>query len=293
MAILELTKAEKEKILVDIARLAAAAGEGAQRICGGPSNIKSIILTGEDIANIRDAILPLCGDDGRLNMYMYGDWKGLDEVIKNDEPMAILVMGTDATRSHLGWNCGACGFATCGEFNKHAREVREGPTRGRGTAQGGPCCMWLLQDFGIAVVTAAAAVYEMGVPTRIHTSFGSMAVACGYLDGCTQALGISVGPWRLGTWDEWYNRPAMKGTFSLEDIYGDLWRCFPTHFAGFNGRGRPLTKTDPAWQAKGIYCAHVYDEEYENKRKAAGAKFAEVTAQIRQKVQERRQQGGK
>ncbi|MBE3587914.1 MAG: hypothetical protein IMW93_05065 [Thermoanaerobacteraceae bacterium] len=283
MAILELNKEEKERILVDIARMAAAAAEGAQRVAGGPANIKSVILTGEDIANIRDAILPLCGDDGRLNMYMYGDWKALDEVIQKDLPMAMLVMGTDASRSHLGWNCGACGFATCGEFNKHANQ-----NRGRGTAQGGPSCMWLLQDFGVAVVTAAAAVYEAGVPTRIHTSFGSMAVACGYLDGCVQALGISVGPWLLGTWDQWYNRPDMKGTFDLEVLYGDLMRCYPTHFAGFNGRGRPLAKTDPGWQPKGIYFKAEYDEEYENKRKAAGARFAEVTAQIRQKVQQRR-----
>lgn len=75
--------------------------------------------------------------------------------------MALLVIGTDDTQSALGWNCGACGLKTCGDFNKHAKQNKD-----RGTAQGGPSCMWQLVDFGTSVCTAAAAVYAAGVPTR-------------------------------------------------------------------------------------------------------------------------------
>lgn len=284
MAFIELNRDEKQKVLDSIALQAAAAADGAQRMAG--VQVKTAVLSGEDLYNLNDALINLCGDDGRLNMYMYGDWKAVDEVRKNNEPMSLLVIGTDATQSDLGWNCGACGFKTCGEFNKHAKQ-----NKGRGTAQGGPSCMWKLVDFGTIVCTAAASVYAAGVPTRIHTSFGAMAVACGYLDGCAQALSISVGPLRgVGTWDEWYNRPRMKGTFTLEDIYSDLRRCYPTHFAGFNGRGRPLSKVSRDWQAKGIYFEDKFDEEYENKRKAAGAKFAQVAAEIRAKVQQKKEQ---
>lgn len=284
MAVIELNRDEKQKVLENIALQAAAAAEGAQTMAG--VKVKTAVLTGEDLYNVKDAILPLCGDDGRLNMYMYGDWKVVDDVQKNNEPMALLVLGTDATQSSLAWNCGACGFKTCGEFNKHAKQ-----NKGRGTAQGGPSCMWQLVDFGNIVCTAAASVYAAGVPSRIHTSFGAMAVACGYLDGCAQSLSISVGPWRgVGSWDEWYNRPRLKGTFTLEDMYSDMRRCYPTHFAGFNGRGRPLSKTDPNWQAKGIYFEDKFDEEYEDKRKAAGAKFGQTIAAIRAKIQAQKEQ---
>jgi len=284
MAVLELNRDEKQKVLENIALRAAAAAEGAQTMAG--TKVKTVVLTGEDLYNVKDAILPLCGDDGRLNMYMYGDWKVVDEVQKNNDPMAILVIGTDATQSALGWNCGACGFKTCGEFNKYAKE-----NKGRGTAQGGPCCNWQLLDFGNIVCTAAASVYAAGVPTRIHNSFGGMALACGYLEGCAQSLSITVGPWRgVGTWDEWYNRPRMKDTFTLDEFYSDMRRCYPTHFAGFNGRGKPLSKVDANWMAKGIYFGDKYDEDYEKKRIAAGAKLGQKLGEIRAKIQAQKEQ---
>jgi len=286
MAIIDINDREqRQNIINDIGLRAAAAAQGSQKMTN--VSIKSVLLTGEDVANIRDAILPLCGDDGRLNMYMYGDWKVLDEIIKNDEPFGILVVGADATSSNLAWNCGACGFKTCGEFNKYSKE-----NKGRGTAQGGPACMWQLLDLGGAVCAAGASVYEAGVSTRIHTSFGAMAMACGYIDAM-QAFGISIGPWKYGTWDEWYNRPRMKGTFNMGDIQKDMMRCYPTLFAGFNGRGRPLAKTDINWQSKGIYFGAEFDEEYENKRKAAGAKFGQTTAEIRAKIAARKEQKDK
>lgn len=282
MAVIDInTKAERQRILDDIARQAAAAAQGSQKMTN--ISLKSVILNGDDITNIKDALLQLCGDDGRLNMYMYGDWKALDELQKNDEAFSMLIIGADATQSSLAWNCGACGFKTCGEFNKWAKE-----NKGRGTAQGGPSCMWQLIDFGGAVCAAAASVYESGVSTRIHTSFGAMAMACGYIDAM-QALGITIGPWKYGTWDEWYNRPRMKGTFNMDDIQTDLMRCYPTLFAGFNGRGRPLAKTDIGWQTKGIYFKAEFDEEYENKRKAAGAKFGAKAAEIRAKLAEKKE----
>lgn len=286
MAVININdKEQQQKIVTDIGLRAAAAAQGAQRMTN--LKIKSVLLTGEDIANIKDALLPLCGDDGRLNMYMYGDWKVLDEITKNDEPFAILVVGADASSSSLGWNCGACGFKTCGEFNKFSKE-----NAGRGTAQGGPCCMWQLVDFGGAVCSAGASVYESGLPTRVHTSFGSMSCALGYID-TPQALGISIGPWKYSTWDEWYNRPRMKGTFNMSDVKSDLMRCYPTLFAGFNGRGRPVAKTDANFTANGIYFGAEFDEEYENKRKAAGAKFAQNAAEIRAKIAARKEKKDK
>lgn len=288
MAKWDVNKEAQQRALYDIALRAAAAADGAQTFTNQCWTKAVILSTKQELQDIADAILSICGDDGRLNMYMYGDWMALDEIIKNDLPFVILVIGTDATQSKLGWNCGACGFKTCGEFNKHAREVIQGPTKGRGTAQGGPSCMWLLHDFGTKIVTAAATIYEAGVPTRIHTSYGSMAFACGYIDGAMQSMGLSIGPWGKETWDMWYNRPSMKQTFTLKDIYEDLRRCYPTHFAGFVGRGRPEVKIDPAWQAKGIYYAAVQDEEYVKKRKDSVGKLVQVTTRIRQSVQERK-----
>ncbi|HWI55334.1 MAG TPA: DUF2148 domain-containing protein [Desulfobacteria bacterium] len=286
MAIIDINgKEQRQQIINDIGLRAAAAAQGSQKMTN--VQVKSVLLNGEDIGNLRDALLPLCGDDGRLNMYMFGDLKVIDEANKNDEPFAILLVGVDATSSSLGWNCGACGFKTCGEFNKYAKE-----NKGRGTAQGGPSCMWQIFDLGGAVCSAAASVYESGLPTRVHTSFGSLGVACGYIDS-VQTFGISIGPWKYGTWDEWYNRPRMKGTFNMEDIKTDMMRCYPTLFAGFNGRGRPLAKTDIDWQAKGIYFQAEYDEAYENKRKAAGAKFGQVAAEIRAKVAAKKEQKDK
>lgn len=81
---------------------------------------------------------------------------------------AVVIMGLNPHKG-AGLNCGACGFATCSEFNEksHAGDFR------------GPNCFLRALDLGIALGSAAKTASEHNVDNRIMYRVGVSALRLG------------------------------------------------------------------------------------------------------------------
>ncbi len=80
------------------------------------------------------------------------------------ESDAVLLIGL-LPHPGAGLNCGACGYATCEEFNKHSH---------KGDFEG-PNCALRLMDLGIALGSAVKLASEMNVDNRIMYRVGVSA----------------------------------------------------------------------------------------------------------------------
>lgn len=270
-----------EDIILTAARAAAAGALGAPQVTG-MAGIRASIVYGDDLQGFVDGLLPLCGPDGRLNTYMFGDYILVKNAMDQGTPMAIVLVGGNALTSEMGWDCGACGFNTCAEFNKYSKE-HIGP----GAVGMGPSCNWKALDIGLAQAFATSAVHQMGVTGRIHYSFGALGMRCGYIEGVSICVGVSVGPMTKPLWDAWYNRPALAHTFTYDELIKACRQVFPSTFGGFCGRGDPPYRFGPEWQAKPMYWRVQEDPEYEKLRVAAVKEMLGVTAKYKEKLKKK------
>lgn len=283
MAAIDGFVAAKEH-LVDVAKAAAMAALAAPQMTKGKTEIKTAIVTEiDDLEHVAHGIHLLCGPEGRLNTYMFGDYVNLRQAIDEGNPPVLLAVGGNAHISNLGWDCGGCGFLSCADYNKYAREHGLKP----GTAGMGPSCMWKIQDIGLAAGYATAIIYEHHLATRVHYSYGAMSIRFGFLTGCSVAFGMMLGPVGKMEWDEWYNRPRMKHTFTQEDLWADFETICPNIFMGFSGRGKPAVKTAPNWFVPPIkYIRKVEDPAFDQARAKAAADLAAYVAEVAQKKAE-------
>lgn len=220
--------------LLEVARHCAGAFSKAPRITGC-TRMSSEIITGEDLWPIIEMLGPLA----KINSFVRWDYETFKSTYEAGNPPVLLLLAADLTRSQMGWDCGACGFATCKEFNAYAAK-----NAGRGQLWGGPSCNWKVLDFGIACDWAAAAAAQMKVDNRIQADSGAMAGMLGYLPGHSAFIGLPLGP--AGDL-VWYSREAMHGKFSEEEAMQNMFRCCPTHFGAFPGGGNPLVKNSQRW----------------------------------------------
>lgn len=270
-----------EDRIMEAARAVAAAALGAPQVTGR-ANIRAVIVSGDDLQVFVDYLLPLCGPDGRLNTYMFGDMIAVRSALEQGTPMAIVAVGGNCFQSELAWNCGACGFETCAEFNKWSKE-----NIGPGAVGMGPSCNWKALDIGLAQAFAVSAAYQQGVTGRLHYSYGGAAMRTGVLEGCNIAAGVSVGPINFPVWDHYYNRPFMSHTFTLDDVYKMARQVFPHQFAGFCGRGDPPWKYAPAWTKPAIYWRTEEDPEYAKARLEGVKGMMAVVAKYKEKLKKK------
>jgi len=90
----------------------------------------------------------------------------------------------------------------------------------------------MMMDFGIALSQASAAIYAKNIDSRQQGSYGVAGLLLGMLPGMDAVIANSVGPVSHGVFQEWYNRPDMKGSFSMDDAYDMLISTFAFHFGG-------------------------------------------------------------
>ena len=233
MARIDGKKAAQES-LMDVARLAVAAAYRAPQMTAR-MNLRSEIVTGEDlrpIIELFEAIIP-------ISPVMYFDYYSYKYFLDNNEPLPLLLLGADLTKSELGWDCGACGFETCAEFNAYTKK-----NKGRSALWGGPTCNWKLMDFAAACDFACAAVAQYRFDGRIMGTVGAAASNVGYLPDCSAVLGLPIGP--LGDFN-WFSRRQNFGT-STQDMHMQwLRQTSPTNWQAFPGSTKPCTKTKQDW----------------------------------------------
>jgi len=215
----------------------------------GKTKVKATIITGEDLEPVVEAL----GILGETSDFIRGDYVTIKRNIEKGTPPVAIVFGADCTQSATNWNCGACGFATCAEFNKYAKE-----NAGMGADWVGPSCIWKTVDLGLAVDWAAAAVWHENLDNRVQDSVGAVAGLLGYLPGCNFTIGLSLGPPADLVW---YNRPDVKHDFNQADIMQMLFRTIPEHFLGFVGDGNPAFKYNDNWLEMPKYQFQQVDEK--------------------------------
>src|SRR5436189_3147493 len=91
------------------------------------------------------------------------------------------------------YDCGACGFPTCGEFTKHAAQQRAAAPDADDWEFAGPICQLRCIDLGIAVGSAAKAASLNNVDTRCQTRVAAAARHLGIIHSdLAVALSMSV-----------------------------------------------------------------------------------------------------
>lgn len=225
----EITGAEK---LFEVAQSCALAAKKAPKTA--KTEIKTAIVTGGDLGPVAD-VLEILGEG---SAFIRGDALVVRKMLEVGTPPVLLLIGVDASTG-VGWNCGACGFATCAEFNKFAKE-----NAGMGSLFMGPSCAWKVLDHAIATSWAAATCCQHKVDNRIQASTGVAAFLLRYIEGCTLVFGVTMGP---AAESVYYNRDVLRDLYSEADIVDMLMRNIPTAFEGFAGDGWPKIKHRTNW----------------------------------------------
>lgn len=228
--------------LLEVAKLCILAASKAPRITGSKV-YKAEIITGEDLLPIiraADALAEVRRDDvGRGLAFADGAVLKAAYDLDGGKSVLMVIFGDLTTKSELNWNCGACGFSTCAEFNKRSLEIKK--NQEANIAQLGPNCIWKALDFACAVCWAAACAGEHNVENRLFNSLGKFAKQIGYLEDTANPVALLLGPLT----DHWYyNRPALRGKWTPKDVRDFKFRVMPYFFQAFVGTYDPLFRYD-------------------------------------------------
>ncbi len=223
-----------------VANLCAAAAYKAPQLTSH-LDIKTEIITAEDL----DPIIEFFAEISPISPVMAFDYRTLKYFRDNGDPLVLLLIGADLTSSELSWDCGACGFDTCGEFNKYSKD-----NKGRGALWSGPSCNWKLMDFAAACDYACAAAAQYRFDCRAMATVGAAASGVGYLPDCSAHIGIPIGP----TGDMiYYSRQQNLKEFSHEAHRECMLRSSPTHWLSFPGSTKPSMKNRDDWWVDPAY----------------------------------------
>lgn len=168
--------------------------------------------------------------------------KGYRQLFEAGEPPVMILFGADLTVSEMGWDCGACGFKTCVEFNKYARENRDFGVLGQG-----PSCNWKVLDFGTACCSACAAAAQYHVENRPAIFEGAFANMLGYVEGVSYVIAL---PLVTGRELWFYSRPSIdEENFSYEWWQDYIRNFVPATFMPFATPSTiPWLKTRQDWE---------------------------------------------
>lgn len=223
-----------QEAMLDIARLAVAAAYRAPQLTGR-LELKTEIVTGNDIApivEVFEAVHP-------ISPVMFFDYQTLKYYLDRGISIPIILLGADLTRAEMGWNCGACGFETCGKFNAYAKKHKS-----RSMLWGGPSCNWKVLDFGAACDFACAALAQYRIDARAMGTVGGAASTAGFLPDCSGVIGIPIGP--PGDF-KWFSRATNIDTADYDTHRHWMLRTSPTHWQTFPGSTKPSLKTKDDW----------------------------------------------
>jgi len=233
--------------LVEVAKNIVLAIKKAPTITGKTS-IEAEIIWGDDIVPIVEVLEPLT----RASRYVHWDYQTIKGCYDKGEPPIIIGIGGKVDKSNLAWNCGACGFPTCREFNAYSREYSGGGQLG------GPSCNWKLLDVAIACDWACASAWQYKVDNRIMGSLGFALGALNYLPNSNVKLGVALGPARDMVY---YSREEMHRHITYEEEKAEMIKSVPTMFTCFPGNGSPMYKTKDDWWAPPEFLNVEYSEE--------------------------------
>ena len=247
----------------------------------GKTKIEVEIIWGEDL----EPIIEVMSAVGQLMRYVQWDAETLKNCYERGENPVIVAIGGKTAPSNLAWDCGACGFNSCKEFNSYAKDTWAGGQLG------GPSCNWKALDFSIACDWACAAAWQYKVDNRICGSIGFALNALGFLPDVNAKLGVALGPPRDMVY---YSREDMHKTMNYEMDKQDMFSCIPNIFTAFPGGGTPMYKTKDEWWAPPEFLGiGESDEAMEGMQQVIYEQVPEIINKYADKIQERYKDKGK
>jgi uncharacterized ferredoxin-like protein len=213
-----------------------------------------MIITGEDVLPIVEVmeafaqVMPPAGGDAMFMRLAY----------EQGRMPTLLLIGADLRTSTIGYDCGACGFDTCGEFNTYSRE--NPPSLG--VIYQGPSCIWKTIDFSISCAWACAAAWQYNITNRIQGTSGMAAQMLGCPEGCSTVLGMPVGPADEDMY--WYNRPGkvFNELFRYEDMMRFFQNFICSYWESFPG-AKPMVKAKDKWWEEPHHVLRVLEDSPE------------------------------
>ncbi len=247
-------------------------------------NQKAMIVTGEEMMPLLDVIDVLAekvgGHEATQNIFapLYMDYLAYKVALEEGQEVALLLLGADLARADLGWDCGACGFPTCGELAKYFKK-----NSGMGRMMVGPSCAWKSLDWGIACDYACAAAWELNMENRIEGTYGLLANALGYLDDVTAVMALPLGP----VTEFWYyNRPTMGKVITPEAQAELLRNNLAVHWEMFAGDLKPPMKGEGKWwERPPEYGSVGPDPEYTAFQQKNAGLMLEAVMEVRPRVE--------
>jgi len=233
--------------IVEVAKSIALAIHKAPQITG-KTKIEAEIVWGEDLEPIIDVMGPVA----KVMRYVQWDYETIKNCYEKGESPVIILIGGKISSSNLNWNCGACGFSTCKEFNAYSKEYKGGGQLG------GPSCNWKVLDWAMACDWACASAWQHRVDNRIMGSVGFATNALGFMPNMDAQLGLALGPPRDMVY---YSREEMHKSMSYEMDKQDMVSCVPNMFTAFPGGGKPMYKTKDDWWAPPEFMGVGYSEQ--------------------------------
>jgi len=261
--------------------------------CTSRTKLLSMVVSGDELRPMVELVGALedsLGREGAASVFfpLYMDYLCYKEALQRDDPPVVLILGANLMHSELGWNCGACGFKSCAEFNRFSKE-----SGGMGLFGGGPSCAWKTIDFCIAVDYACAAAHLLNIENRVQATFGAVAYLLGYLEDASMVLTLPLGP-IAELW--YYNRPSMTRLATYQEWVKLMRQNYTLMFQMFSSNMHPWVKDDGPWWRKEHTDRDVVgvkkDEGLEAVIYEARGKLMEIAIGMRGQVQEIKQKKG-
>lgn len=173
MPILDGKEQELQGVL-ETARLMVVAARTAPK-SGGVDDILTSVVVGQEIGLLADDMEKM-GAERNVKQ-----WGGQAPEVRNSD--AVVLIGVRGTKRYIT-NCGACGFASCTEF--------ENAEKKRGQDFEGPTCIFKALDLGVAVCSAAKVASILNVDNRIFYRIGAAAVRLRYMPEASIIMGLAL-----------------------------------------------------------------------------------------------------
>jgi len=173
MPIIRSDKGEREALL-QASKLMLISARTAPK-SNGVDNILTAVVSGKEKEALAEEMDKI-GDERKI--------KGFKRDAKNlKDSEATVLIGVQGTRN-LGMNCGACGYATCNEFDEAEKKARLDFV--------GPNCIFKALDLGIALGSAVKTASLLNVDNRIMYRIGTAARRLNLLPGASVIMGIPI-----------------------------------------------------------------------------------------------------
>jgi uncharacterized ferredoxin-like protein len=247
MAVYEGFQVANEHLL-EVAKACAVAAAKAPTLTGR-LDLKMEILTGEDLEPMIQVLETL----GKTSAFQLHDATAFRSYKNEGTLPPVLLLGADLCKPPL-WNCGGCGFPTCGEYLKYLSK-----NKGVGVGAYGPSCLWKVIDFGMAADQACACASMHRAEARMLFSLGAVSMFLGRLEGSSFVVGLPIGP--VGQ-NRWFDRMPWTKVINYEQRIMTQMAGAPNLFMAFSGGGKPIMKTKPKWWEDPTFMKVEQDQDF-------------------------------